>query len=135
MYGNIVIPVSLDEDRDIDGAIAVANKLSNTDARITFLHVIDIVPNYVAEHIPADILIGRRDEAQKRVRELAQSLKNAQGLVLDGSPGRTITTWAHENKADCIAVASHRPALSDLLLGSTAAWIVRHAHCAVHVIR
>ncbi len=36
---------------------------------------------------------------------------------------------------DCIVIGSHKPGLSDYLLGSTAARVVRHAPCAVHVYR
>jgi nucleotide-binding universal stress UspA family protein len=32
-------------------------------------------------------------------------------------------------------IASHRPGMADLLIGSTAAQVVRHAPCAVHVLR
>ena len=38
-------------------------------------------------------------------------------------------------KADCIVIGSHKPGLIDYLLGSTAARVVRHAPCAVHVLR
>ncbi|WP_371932559.1 universal stress protein [Pararhizobium sp. IMCC21322] len=43
--------------------------------------------------------------------------------------------YAESNGVDCIIIASHRPGLQDYFLGSTAARVVRHAHCAVHVIR
>ncbi|MEO0359386.1 MAG: universal stress protein, partial [Pseudomonadota bacterium] len=49
--------------------------------------------------------------------------------------GRTITDWARDKGADLIVIASHRPTMSDIFLGSTAAWVVRHADCPVHVIR
>ena len=40
-----------------------------------------------------------------------------------------------EASADAIVIASHRPDLSDYLLGSTAARVVRHAQCTVLVLR
>ena len=36
---------------------------------------------------------------------------------------------------ECIVMGSHKPGFSDYLLGSTAARVVRHAPCAVHVYR
>ena len=44
---------------------------------------------------------------------------------------------AHANKigADLIIVASHKPNVSDYLLGTTAARVVRHAACSVFVVR
>ncbi|MBT3764767.1 MAG: universal stress protein [Rhodospirillaceae bacterium] len=37
--------------------------------------------------------------------------------------------------ADCTIVGSHKRELKDYFLGSTAARIVRHAPCSVHVLR
>ena len=56
-------------------------------------------------------------------------------VLLNGHSGRTITDHARKIGADCIIVGSHKPGLSDFLLGSTAARVVRHAPCAVHVLR
>ncbi|WP_170501927.1 universal stress protein, partial [Ruegeria atlantica] len=36
---------------------------------------------------------------------------------------------------DCIVLASHKPGMKDFFLGSTAALVVRHARCSVHVLR
>lgn len=135
MYKNIVIPVSFDDDRDTAGAIEVAKCLSDPGARITFLHVAETVPTYVADHIPPETFLARADEARKRLKNLTDGMENAHGVAVDGPSGRMITKWAHENDADCIVIASHRPAMSDILLGSTAAWVVRHANCPVHVVR
>ena len=46
-----------------------------------------------------------------------------------------ILEWAESNKVDCIIINSHKPGLQDYFLGSTAARVVRHAQCSVHVIR
>lgn len=135
MYKNILIPVSLDEDRDVDAAVAVARQLSDDNARITFVHVIEPAPAYVTEVIPPDIWTERREKATERMRTISEGVPNAHYIIIDGSSGRALTDWARDNDADCIVIASHRPVFSDLFLGSTATWVVRHAHCAVHVIR
>ncbi len=135
MYNNIAIPVSFDEDRDVASAISVAKCLANQGARITFVHVTETVPTYIADYIPPQTIQARTQEVEKRLKDLASDIPNANGVVVHGSAGRAITNWAGENDADCIVVASHRPVASDILLGSTAAWIVRHANCAVHVVR
>ncbi len=44
---------------------------------------------------------------------------------------REATDWG----ADLIVVGSHRPVMSDYLLGSNAKTIVRHAECSVLVVR
>ncbi len=55
--------------------------------------------------------------------------------VIDGHSARSILDYAAGHHVDCIVMASHRPDFSDYLLGSTAARVVRHARCAVHVMR
>jgi len=61
--------------------------------------------------------------------------RDAEVVVLVGHAGRSITDYAEETGADCIIVGSHRSELRDFFLGSTAACVVRHAPCAVHVLR
>ncbi|MEP4424264.1 MAG: universal stress protein, partial [Nitratireductor sp.] len=46
-----------------------------------------------------------------------------------------ILAVAKEKQADVIVIASHKPGLQDYLIGSTAARVVRHAACSVHVMR
>ncbi|WP_299292669.1 universal stress protein [uncultured Tateyamaria sp.] len=135
MYTNILIPVAFEEGRDVDGAVTVARTLAATGAHITFLHVMEQMPVYATEFVPVDMMAQTKDKVGARLRELAETLEGARTAVTEGPSGRGITNWAEENGADCIIIASHRPVMSDLLLGSTAAWVVRHAQCAVHVIR
>lgn len=49
--------------------------------------------------------------------------------------GRVITEYANKSDIDCVVIGSHKPGLRDYFLGSTAARVVRHAKCAVHVLR
>jgi len=66
---------------------------------------------------------------------MLEGVDNATLNIVEGHSGRTILDYAENHQADCIVVASHRPGLQDYLLGSTAARVVRHASCAVHVVR
>ena len=135
MYQTIVIPVSFEEDRDVAGATAVARTLADEGASITFLHVIQIIPVFAGDYIPAEVLVQNRERLTEKLEALTADVPGSRIALVDGTAGRGITDWATENHADCIVMASHTPAMSDLLLGSTAAWVVRHAPCAVHVIR
>ncbi len=135
MYSNIMIPVSFDEDRDTGTAIKAALTLASPGAKMTFVHVLEIVPTYASEVIPAEIFVERRKDVEEKLSQMAAEFDGAESAVLEGSTGRSLSDWASENGIDCIVIASHRPKMSDILLGSTAAWVVRHAHCAVHVIR
>ncbi|MEM6373096.1 MAG: universal stress protein [Pseudomonadota bacterium] len=135
MYTNILIPVAFDTEKDLAGAIAIAQRMAAEDATFTFLHVMEQVPVYVTDHIPASVLSETRDMARDKVTEMVVDVENGKVVIIDGATGRSITNWADDAGVDCIVIPSHRPVISDILLGSTAAWVVRHAHCAVHVIR
>lgn len=135
MYHNILVPISFDADRDTTGTLKLAELLATPDAKITLLHVVEHIPGYAISYMPADYLREARQAIQGQLDDLAKGLPNAQGIVIEGHSGRSILDWAEEHKPDLIIIASHRPGMQDLLLGSTAAQVVRHAGCAVHVVR
>ncbi len=135
MYHKILIPISFDAERDVSGPFKVAEKLAAPDAEITLLHVVEHIPGYAISYMPADYLTEARAAIQKELDEMAAKLPNAKGVVIEGHSGRSILDWAETNKPDLIIIASHRPGMQDLLLGSTATQVVRHAKCAVHVLR
>lgn len=135
MYHNILVPISFDEERDVSGPLKLAGLLATPDAKITLLHVVEHIPGYAISYMPADYLSEARQAIQGELDELAAKLPNARGVVIEGHSGRSILDWTEVNKPDLIIIASHRPGMQDLLLGSTAAQVVRHAGCAVHVVR
>jgi len=135
MYSNILIPIAFDTEKNVAGAIEIAKRIASDGASITFLHVMEQVPVYVTEYIPDNILEETRETARAKLEKLVKNFENSRVVVISGPTGRSITNWADETGVDCIVIASHRPVISDILLGSTAAWVVRHANCAVHVIR
>ena len=75
------------------------------------------------------------DKTFTELDAMAAKFGQAKGLVVEGHSGRTILDFAEDNGIDLIVVASHRPGMGDMLLGSTATQVVRHANCAVHVLR
>lgn len=135
MYSHVLVPVGFDEDRDVPGAATFAQRILNDGGRITFLHVMEPVPSMVEAQLPHNQLTSDHEQATARLSEIARAVPGAHVSLTDGSAGRAITDWAKNNGVDCIAIASHRPSITDIFLGSTAAWVVRHAHCAVHVVR
>lgn len=135
MYNNILIPIASDHDPNTEQALKAARLLASEGATITALTVIEAVPEYIVQHLP-------EGQIEKNVREVQGGLQddlNAQGdvkiEVITGHSGRTILDWADEHGVDCIVMASHRPDISNYFLGSTASRVVRHAQCAVHVLR
>jgi len=135
MYKNILVPISFDGERNISVPLKLTKLLAAQGAKVTLLHVVEEIPGYVLIHIPNDYLAEKRLEIQAEIDELSATLENAKGLVIEGHAGRTILDWADTNKPDLIIMASHRPGMQDLLLGSTASQVVRHAACSVHVVR
>lgn len=135
MYHNILVPISFDEERDVSAPLKLAEMLATPGANITLLHVIEHIPGYAISYMPPDYLREARAAIQGQLDDMAAKLPNAKGVLIEGHSGRSILDWAEENGPDLIIIASHRPGMQDLLLGSTAAQVVRHAACAVHVVR
>ena len=135
MYRNILIPISFDSDRDTSASMKLVELLAVPDAKITLLHVVEHIPGYAISYMPPEYLDEARRAIQGELDEMAAALPNATGVVIEGHSGRSILDWADINKPDLIIIASHRPGMQDLLLGSTASQVVRHAHCSVHVVR
>ncbi len=135
MYKNILVPISFDRDRDAKGAIDIARTLLSEDGNITLIHVIEQIPGYAASHLPPHFMEEKHVALRTDLDAMASEIPNAVAAVVSGHAGRTLLDWAEEHDVDCIVIASHRPGMQDLLLGSTAAKVVRHAACAVHVLR
>ncbi|WP_297772144.1 universal stress protein [uncultured Roseovarius sp.] len=135
MYKHVLVPISFDTDRDAAGALSAARLLAGDAGKISLLHVIEHVPDYAISYLPQGYLKEAHKAVEAELAAMAATLPNGSSHVIEGHSGRTILDWAEANGPDCIVLASHRPGMQDLLLGSTAAKVVRHANCAVHVIR
>ena len=135
MYKHILVPVIFDEGHDTQASFLAAKALAGDNAKFTVLHVVEDIPSYVATQIPAEVLAATRAEIEGSLREVASALPNAETALQSGHAGREIVDYADQHGVDCIVMASHKPGLANLLLGSTADRVVRHAKCSVHVIR
>lgn len=135
MYKNILVPVASDHDPRTENSIAVARLLRDEGAKITVLSVIEAVPEYILTQLPAGQMEHNRKELAKGLAEDFDGDDDVDIVVITGHAGRTIVDYANDQGIDCIVMNSHRPDLTDYFLGSTAARVVRHAQCAVHVLR
>ena len=135
MYKHIVVPVEIGEAKTYEDAVRAASTLLAEGGKVTLLHVIEPVPTYVSTYIPPDISVKSKEVVKEQLQEMAKGLDIANTALIFGSAGRGIVDWTTENDADCIVVKSHKPEFTDLFLGSTAAWVVRHAPTSVHVMR
>lgn len=135
MYKNILVPIDVSHPERHEVAMKMARHLSDSGAKITTVAVVEPIPAYVG-------ISGMVPEFDSTVKEaITESLSSfAEGqdvdkVVLHGSPGTEIVEYAKEKDVDCIVIHSHKPGFGDFLLGSTAARVVRHAPCCVHVMR
>jgi len=135
MYKNILVPISFETERDAEGALAIAQALRAEGGAITCLHVMEHLPKYATDYLPVGHLERQKADISKKLKALAESVGNATAVVIEGHSSRSILNHANSNDADLIIIASHQPGMQDYLLGSTAAKVVRHAKCAVHVLR
>lgn len=135
MYNSILIPISPDHERDTKSAIALAERIRAKDGKITLLSVIEFIPPYIAQQLPDGLLTQNVVDAKVKLQEDADGHKNTHIEVIVGHPANAILEYAEKQGLDCIIVASHRPGYQDYFIGSTAARVVRHATCGVHVLR
>jgi len=135
MYKNILVPVIFDPDHTPDAALSVAHAMATDGARITLLHVIEELPGYASTYLAADYIEQSKTEVKERLSEIAAKVPGGEAMVIHGHSARSILDWADTHDSDCIIVSSHKPGVQDYFLGGTAARVVRHAQCAVHVIR
>lgn len=136
MYKHILVPVALDHERDWPAAMKIARALLADGGKIEILNVMEDIPGYVSAQLPEGILEQNRAEAEAALAALAASSgPGVEANVVWGHAGRSILDHAAAKGVDLIVIASHRPEFEDYLLGSTASRVVRHAPCAVHVMR
>jgi nucleotide-binding universal stress UspA family protein len=136
MFKTIVVPVDPGHAARSSAMIAVARQLGGDDAKIVLMSVVEDIPTYVAAELPGGFTDKAKNNARAELERLAQENQlNAEIVVRSGQPSAGILGTAKEKQADVIVIASHKPDLSDYLLGSTAARVVRHAKCPVFVLR
>jgi nucleotide-binding universal stress UspA family protein len=134
MYKKIIVALSL-EHGYADRLLQVAGSLADSQCEIIAIHAYEPLQESVRYYVSDSDLAKARSYAESALNERIAGHDNVKAVVVDGHPGRVMVDYAQENGADCIVVGSHKPGLGDYFLGSTAARIVRHAPCSVHVLR
>jgi nucleotide-binding universal stress UspA family protein len=91
------------------------------------------------EYVPADFDMEQSKRAQEALEALVASIdlprERKSFMARVGGIYHELLQEAADWNADLIVVGSHRPVMSDYLLGSNAKTIVRHAQCSVLVVR
>lgn len=133
MYKHVLVPIAGDQTPTSALAIKAARALADPGAKITALTVLEAIPAMVEVELPEGLLEENRVNLLDALK--ATVGEGIESDVVIGHAARTINDYADKHDVDCIVIASHQPGLADYFLGSTANHVVRHAHCAVHVVR
>jgi len=145
----ILVPIDLSDEGSWTHALPVA--LSQARASGGDVTVMTVVPDIIAgldwryairgetggsEDFDMHKLVA---DAEKRVEQIVRG--NLPGgmrvhtLARHGTVYDEILNVADELGIDQIVMTAHRPAVSEYLIGSNAARVVRHAKCSVNVVR
>ncbi len=141
MFKTILMPVDLGEESSWEKALPAALLHAQSDGGS--LTLVTVVPDFGESIVGTYFPAGFADTAIARAEADLEAFRAAhvpdtvpsKVIVRAGSIYHEIITVAEEIGADLIVLASHRPALSDYLLGPNAARVVRHVGCSVLVVR
>lgn len=134
MYKKVLVPMALNHGISKE-TLEIAHALGAPDAQIVALHVYEVPDNSVGTYIGRETVQKGLEHARKLLNEKVEGLSGVKPEITRGQAYRAIIDYAVSHDFDCIVIGSQKPGLSDYLIGSTAARVVRHAPCAVHVHR
>ena len=140
MYKTILVPVDLAEPQASAAALDAAVKLADAgDGTVRLVYVRPLMPVTYMEYVPASFEEDQQAEAESKLADIAATValpkERVSAAVRLGSVYHEVLAEAEECGADLVVVGSHRPTMATYLLGSNATTIVRHAMCAVLVVR
>ena len=107
------------------------------------LAVVTVVPDFgmsvVSVYFTEDTVHKAVEHTQQRLHELTEETLGkdvpVKHIIHTGTAYDEILSTAEDLGVEMIVVGAHKPDYRDYLLGPTAARIVRHASCSVHVVR
>jgi nucleotide-binding universal stress UspA family protein len=140
MYKRIILAVDLADATEAPKGLAEALELAKAwGGSLRLVNVQPVVPATFMEYVPADFDAEQTKRATESLGEMVARIDlpadRKSIAARAGGIYHELLEEATEWDADLIVVASHRPVMSDYLLGSNAKTIVRHAQCSVLVVR
>lgn len=133
----IHIAVCIDDTEAARHALAEARTLrALTHGKLTLVHV-GTWPAGVAGGAAAVMFDPYELEEPERrwLQEQADAVPEADSVFLRGFPPRAVCDWARESGVDLLVAAPHKNLFERALVGSFAAFLVRHAPCSVLLSR
>jgi len=140
MFRKVLVAIDVNSaDRPPLGLDQAIELVRASGGELRLVNVQSLLPASFMEYVPADF----DEEQEKRatlaldaiIANLPPPALRASRAVLTGGIYHELLKEAADWRADLIVVGSHRPVMSDYLLGSNAKTIVRHAQCSVLVVR
>jgi len=140
MYKRIILAVDLAEPSPAPKGLAQALEIAKmSGGELRLVNVQPVVPATFMEYVPADFDVEQNKRAQETLDAVIAGIDLPTGrksaVARAGGIYHELLQEATDWNADLIVVGSHRPVMSDYLLGSNAKTIVRHAQCSVLVVR
>ena len=136
-HETVLVPVDFSEESQ--NALQAAVELAGDASKVHLIHVLPPLEAISPAVVWGDLSDETRIDAVKTYSTKFLSDHGATGASIEvrvGSPGYEVTEYAKEIHADVIVISSHGyHGIKRMLLGSVAEAVIRHAHCAVYVLR
>ena len=140
MYKRIILAVDLAEPTPSPKGLPEAVELAKAGGgELRLVNIQPVIPATFMEYVPVDFDVEQAQRAKEALDAILASIdlpaERKSDAARAGGIYHELLQEATEWGADLIVVGSHRPVMSDYLLGSNAKTIVRHAECSVLVVR
>ena len=140
MFKTILVAIDLEHSEQNRRILRAARNIADANgADVHLLEVVAAAPAIVSQYLHENYEQLASGQAEKELANLAAELDLETGeascLIRFGTVYDEVLAAAKLVEADLIIAGSHKPNVSDYLLGSNAARIMRHAECSVLVIR
>ena len=146
MFQTILVPTDYSEHAA--AALATAVELAaELGSKLTVLHV---MPASALRQAVQEGWLTRDDDdetVQRKVRAeherrlaaflapLGERADSVERVLVNGDPPREIVRFANERGFDLVAMGRRGRTLADVVLGSSAERVVRHANCPVMIVK
>ena len=139
VFHRIILAVDLADAVPNPKGLPQALELAAGGGELRLVNVQPLLPATFMEYVPADFDMEQEKRATVALAAIVARIDLPKArlsqAVVCGGIYHELLREATEWRADLIVVGSHRPVMSDYLLGSNAKTIVSHAQCSVLVVR
>ena len=140
MFKTVLVALDLEHGEHNDRLLSAAKDFADANgANVHLLNVVPAAPAIVSQFLHENFEQMASGQVQNELTRLGSKLDLKTGkvstLIRFGIVYEEVIAAAEQLGADLIVTGSHKPDVSDFLLGSNAARVVRHAACSVLVIR